>query len=111
MTSLQLATPPPLQPAADILFSRVLFGIDFSPASLAAARWATAHVAHRADALLSHVSPFSDQPSEDDDGEHASAETLRQLKPALVGGLGGFAATLDVASARSILRIGQPSRW
>lgn len=108
MTSLQLATPPPRAYAA---FSRVLLGVDFSSASLAAARWATAHVALRANALLSHVLPFPEHSGEDDDGDRARVESLRQMKPALVGGLGGFAATLDVASARSILRIGRPSRW
>jgi len=109
MTSVPLATPPPRLASADAAFLRVLLGIDFSSASLAAARWATAHVAPRANALLAHVSPLPEDSSEDDDGDRV--ESLRQMKPALVGGLGGFAATLDVAGARSILRIGRPSRW
>jgi nucleotide-binding universal stress UspA family protein len=111
MTSLQLATPPPPPALPDAAFSRVLLGVDFSSASWAAARWATAHVAPRANALLSHTLPFPEHSSEDDDGGRARVESLRQMKPALVGGLGGFAATLDVVSARSILRIGRPSRW
>jgi nucleotide-binding universal stress UspA family protein len=112
MTSLQLApTPPPLPASPDATFSRVLLGIDFSPASLSAARWATAHVAPRANALLSHVLPFPQQSDAGDDGERTRADSLHRLKPALVGGLGGFAATLDVASARSILRVGRPSHW
>jgi len=109
MTSLPLATPPPRLAPADAAFPRVLLGVDFSSASLAAARWATAHVAPRANALLAHVLPLPEHSSEDDNGDRV--ESLRQMKPALVGGLGGFAATLDVASARSILRIGRPSRW
>ncbi len=111
MTSLPLATPPPRLAPADAAFTRVLLGVDFSSASLAAARWATAHVAPRANALLAHVLPVPEHSSEDDDGDRARVESLRQMKPALVGGLGGFAATLDVAGARSILRIGRPSRW
>jgi nucleotide-binding universal stress UspA family protein len=110
MTSLQLATPPPAA-SADTAFSRVLLGVDFSSASLAAARWATAHVAPRTNALLSHVLPFPEHSGEDDDSDRARLESLRQMKPALIGGLGGFAATLDVANWRSILRIGRPSRW
>ena len=93
MTSLQLATPPPVRASTDTVFSRVLLGVDFSPASLAAARWATAHVAPRSNALLSHVLPFPEQSGEDDDGDRERAQSLRQLKPALFGGLGGFAAT------------------
>jgi nucleotide-binding universal stress UspA family protein len=111
MTSLQLATPPPGVWWPDALFSRVLLGVDFSSASLAAARWATAHIAPRTNAILSHVLPFPESSGEDDDADSISAESLHQMKPALLGGLGGFAATLGVASARSILRIGRPSRW
>lgn len=32
------------------------------------------------------------------------------MTPAIGGGLGGFAATLDVASARHVVRVGRPSR-
>lgn len=111
MTSLQLATPPPVLTRIDSIFSRVLLGVDFSSASLAAARWATAHVAPRASALLSHVLPFPEPSDEDDDSNSARVASLRQMKPALIGGLGGFAATLDVDNSRSILRIGRPSHW
>jgi len=111
MTSLQLAAPPVALPRSDALFFRVVLGIDFGPASLGAARWATTWVATGTHAVLSHVVPFPDHASDGDDADAARAESLRQLTPALSGGLGGFAATLDVASARSILRIGSPSRW
>jgi len=112
VTSLQLAPPPPdASRPTDELFSRVVLGIDFGSASLAAARWATAHVAIGADAILSHVVPFPNcLPDADDDGA-ARNESIRQMRPALVGGLDGFAATLDVADARGALRVGSPSRW
>ncbi|HET7187240.1 MAG TPA: universal stress protein [Gemmatimonadaceae bacterium] len=73
-------------------FNRVVVGIDFSPASLAGCRWALAHVAPGADALLAHVS-------------------LPDAPPSLSGGLDGFAATLDVAHARTAVRAGRPSDW
>jgi nucleotide-binding universal stress UspA family protein len=98
---------------AGTLFSRIVLGIDFGPASLAAARWATAHVAVQAHALLSHVLPFPERSRNDVDAAATDAhdESLRQMTGALRGGLGGFAATLDVASARNVLRIGSPSQW
>jgi nucleotide-binding universal stress UspA family protein len=112
MTSLQLATPPPASSRqTDELFPRVVLGIDFGSASLAAARWATAHVAIRAHAILAHVVPSPHWLSEAAGDAAAHNESLRRMTPALTGGLGGFAATLDVAEARSILRIGSPSRW
>jgi nucleotide-binding universal stress UspA family protein len=112
MTSLQLTTPPPASlRSIESLFPRVVFGIDFGSASLAAARWATAHIATRAHAILAHVVPPSGCLHDAENGEAARNESLRQMTPALTGGLGGFAATLDVVEARSVLRIGSPSRW
>jgi nucleotide-binding universal stress UspA family protein len=112
VTSLQLAPPPPsASRPADELFPRVVLGIDFGSASLAAARWATAHIAIGADAILSHVVPFPNCLPDGYDEGAARNESIRQMRPALVGGLGGFAATLDVADARAALRIGSPSRW
>jgi len=106
-----VTTPPDAGPASDMLFERVVLGVDFGAASLAAARWATAHVARGAHAILSHVVPCP-EPSRDDDGEGMlRMAALREMLPALAGGLGGFAATLDLPSARTVLRIGLPSRW
>jgi nucleotide-binding universal stress UspA family protein len=84
-----------------------VLGIDFGSASLGAARWATAHIAIRTHAILSHVVPCGDLEGDTEE----SGESLRYLTPALTGGLGGFAATLDVADARNVLRAGSPSRW
>jgi len=112
MTNQPLAAPPrsALVPP-DAAFARILLGVDFSAASLAAARWATTHVAPRATAILSHILPFPDDSAESDEADSPKTDSLRHMKPALAGGLGGFAATLRVANARSILRIGRPSRW
>ena len=110
MTTLQLATPPPLVAATvNAMFSRTLLAIDFGAASLGAARWATTHVAPDTDAVLMHVMPFADRPRVDDTPDTLEDEFLDGVTPALVGGLGGFGATLDVASKRSAVRVGRPS--
>lgn len=95
--------------SADPLFERVVFGVDFASASLAAARWATKYVAHRTNALLSHIVPFPELLGGDEDASlHAERGPMLSV---LTGGLGGFAATLDLATFRAILRIGKPSHW
>lgn len=109
---LQLSTPPPARaPAAvDRLFARLLLAIDFGPASLAGARWATTHVAPGADAVLMHVVPYDVEPSHERT-RYSADDSARQMTPAIGGGLGGFGATLDVASARHIVRVGRPSSF
>ncbi len=110
MTTLQLATPPPLAAATvNAMFSRILLAIDFGPASLGAARWATTHIAPDADAVLMHVLPITDELRVGDSPATAEDEFLDGVTPALVGGLGGFGATLDVASTRNAVRVGRPS--
>jgi nucleotide-binding universal stress UspA family protein len=103
----------PLTAPRTIPFPRVVVGIDFSPASLAGCRWALAYVAPGVDVLLSHVVPFEASP--DDGGgvitDSRPVNSLRQMAPALRGGLGGFAATLDVASTCTAVRVGRPSYW
>ena len=110
MSNLQLAAVPPLAPP-QMTFARVLLGIDFGSASLAAARWATTNIAPKAHALLSHVWPFPNDSEESDGADSTRADSLRDMRPAVAGGLRGFAATLDVMSSRNILRTGRPSRW
>jgi nucleotide-binding universal stress UspA family protein len=109
MTTSQLPTPPPLAPSTiGAAFSRVLLAIDFGSASLGAARWGTTHVAPEADAVLMHVMPFDDRLS-DDPTAISDDESLRRVTPALTGGLGGFGATLNVASSRTVVGAGRPS--
>ena len=111
MTRAQLATPPPSLSiaAAEMLFSRIILAVDFGSASLGAARWATTHVASGGDAVLMHVVPCDDELGLADGRQDSDDELRRGMAPALTGGLGGFAATLDVATARSIVRFGRPS--
>jgi nucleotide-binding universal stress UspA family protein len=92
-------------------FDEVVLGIDFAPASLAAASWATTHLAPSAHATLVHVLPF---PTATDalPAERTAAErSLRQLVPALRGGLSGLAAMLRLADPRLLVRLGRPSTW
>jgi nucleotide-binding universal stress UspA family protein len=110
MATLQLATPPPLtSAAAGTAFQRVLLAIDFGPASLGAARWATTHVIPRIDAVLTHVMPFAEESRWDDPEGNAEREPIGRMTPALIGGLAGFGATLGVSAFRSVVRIGRPS--
>src|SRR4051812_19044110 len=81
-------------------YDEVVLGIDFAPASLAAASWVTTHLAPSARATLVHVLPF---PTATDalPAERTAAErSLRQLVPALRGGLSGLAAMLRLADPR-----------
>jgi nucleotide-binding universal stress UspA family protein len=109
MTTLQLAAPPPATPAINAPLSRVLLAVDFGSASLGAARWATTHIASGADAVLMHVMPSSDDVIDSHAMSISDDDSLERMMPALRGGLGGFAATLDVASCRSVVRVGRPS--
>ncbi|HSQ33200.1 MAG TPA: universal stress protein [Gemmatimonadaceae bacterium] len=109
-TSLHVTQPSPVSSDGRPTFARMLLGIDFGSASLAAARWAAANVAPRADAIVAHVMPCSDHDGHDGDGT-AGTQTPREKPSGIAGGLGGFAATLDAASARSVLRSGSASHW
>jgi nucleotide-binding universal stress UspA family protein len=91
------------------IFSRAVFGIDFGSPSLAAARWASQHLVPGADAIVSHVASPDTVGISEEALDHESA--ARRLMPALTGGLGGFAATLDSKMVRTVVRIGRPSHW
>lgn len=110
MTSVSmLPHPTALRRAERPAFDRVVLGIDFESPSLAAARWATEHVAPGAHAIIAHVAPLPEPAVEraDDIGRDAS----RLVTPLLEGGLAGLASTLGVASHRIALRVGRASRW
>jgi nucleotide-binding universal stress UspA family protein len=97
---------------------RVVFAIDFGPASLGAARWAVSHLARRASpnaspagspaTCVAHVVPW---PHDVRPGEVSrdDAAAVQPLEPALVGGLAGVAASLGLGESRTVVRIGRPS--
>jgi len=90
---------------------RIVVGVDFTSASLAAGRWATTALAPNAHAVLVHAaSPSAGDSSKETDSSSRDDHAPRNAA-ALAGGLTGFAATLDVASASTVVRVGLPSRW
>ena len=108
-TSVHLSSATPiLHDREASLFDRVVLGIDFEAPSLAAAQWATEHVARGAHAILAHAVPLGEVASPHDE---PSADALRHHAPTLHGGLAGVAATLGVASHRVAVRAGRASRW
>lgn len=111
MTALQLVPTTALaDPPQRALFERVVLAIDFGSASLGAARWSTTNVARHTHAILSHIVPLTERFDHGSDGP-AEIETLDRVLPTLSGGLDGFGATLELASARAVLRVGRPSQW
>ena len=108
--SLQVTQPAPVSSDGHPTVAPMLLGIDFGTASLAAARWAVANVAPRSEAILAHVMPHADLDGHEEGGT-PGVQTLRELRPGIAGGLGGFAATLGASSVRSVLRSGSPSHW
>jgi nucleotide-binding universal stress UspA family protein len=108
----QSATGAALAPdAAFHVFERAVVAVDFSPASLAAARWAAAHVAPRSEVIVAHVIAAPRISAAAADIDRALLRAQLREAPALRGGLGGFAATLNVAAARTVVRVGQVSYW
>lgn len=106
MTTLSLPRAPDRRGRSRRMFERVVLAVDFGPASLAAARWATTHVALDPEAILAHVAP----PNASGELELLS-DSKQRTSTAIAGGLDGFAATLAVSSAKSVTRIGRPSHW
>jgi nucleotide-binding universal stress UspA family protein len=112
MTTLQLVPATALaERPTRALFERVVLAIDFGSASLGAARWSTTNVAPHTHAILSHVVPLAERSDHDPETMTAQLETLDRVVPTLSGGLDGFGATLELASARTVLRVGRPSQW
>jgi nucleotide-binding universal stress UspA family protein len=90
-------------------FGRVVLAVDFSPASLAAARWAMPLFAPDARSVAAHVVPLANAGEFDAAQHEEKAHALSLMTPAIVGGLGGFAATLPTRP-RAVARVGSESR-
>jgi len=93
------------------IFPHVIAAIDFSAASLGAARWGITNVAARADAIVCHVVPSAVDSFDEHGADRKEAGRRHSVSFALLGGLGGFGATLDATSVRRVVRFGRASHW
>ena len=88
---------------------RVVVGVDFSEASLAAAAWAGRQLAPEAELVLVFVAPSSESrfALRDEDWEGDSSESMTE--PSLRGALHGLATLLGSARVAIELRVGDPA--
>jgi nucleotide-binding universal stress UspA family protein len=93
------------------IFPHVIAAVDFSAASLGAARWGIANVAARADTIVCHVVPSALDYASENSAEPDDAARRHGESTAVLGGLGGFGAMLDATSVRSVIRYGRASHW
>jgi nucleotide-binding universal stress UspA family protein len=89
-------------------FKKILIGIDFSDASLAAARWAATHIASDAELLLVHVVPLPRPPIYLHERLERTVEQRSVSTPRLRTALQGFADLLGRARIRVGVRTGVP---
>src|SRR3954467_11168112 len=90
-------------------FTRVVVAIDFSAASLAAARWVAMQGAPRAEVVLAHVVSEPPAPSFVQPHLPPFAEIAAELAPALLGALRGLAGSVGPARTRVQLLSGMPA--
>jgi nucleotide-binding universal stress UspA family protein len=90
-------------------FHKVVVGVDFSAASIAAARWAATHLAPRAELVLVHVLPEPEAPPFVRPYLPSMLELVEELAPSLYGGLRGVAELIDVGRTRLDMRAGVPA--
>ena len=90
-------------------FRRIVVGVDFTGASLAAARWAGAHLAPDAEIVLVHVAHVPWLPSFARGHLAQPAEVTAAVGPALHGALRGLAEFVDRYRARVELVAGNPA--
>jgi nucleotide-binding universal stress UspA family protein len=90
-------------------FHRVVVGVDFSAASLAAARWAATQLAPHAELLLVHVLPEPEAPPLVRPYLPSILEIVEELGPSLQGGLRGVAELVDASRTRIDMRAGVPA--
>jgi nucleotide-binding universal stress UspA family protein len=88
---------------------RVVVGVDFTDASLAAARWAASHFAPGAEVVLVHVAPGAGVPSFVRADLPSPPEIAAAVAPALYGALRGLAEFVDRDRTRVELVIGNPA--
>jgi nucleotide-binding universal stress UspA family protein len=89
-------------------FHRIVVGVDFSAASIAAARWATA-LAPRAEIVLVHVLPKPEAPPFLRPYLPPMLDVVTELAPSLYGGLRGVAELIDAGRTRIDMREGRPA--
>jgi|SRR5688500_4243866 len=89
-------------------FRKILVGIDFSDASLAAARWAASHIASGAELLLVHVVSVPRPPIYLHERLEPTVEQRSFSAPRLRTALQGFADLLGVDRVRVGVRTGVP---
>lgn len=88
---------------------RVVIGVDFDEPSLATARWLARHVAPDAELVLVHVLPVPRAPAFLGGQLRSPDLFVRQVAPAMRGGLQGLASTLGAARTRVEVRVGEPA--
>jgi nucleotide-binding universal stress UspA family protein len=89
-------------------FKKIIFGIDFSDASLAGARWVADHLAPRADVLLLHVVSVPRPPIYLHEHIAPTIDQRSNLVPRLYTALRGFADLLGYDRVRVGIRTGVP---
>jgi nucleotide-binding universal stress UspA family protein len=89
-------------------FRKIVIGIDFSDASLAAATWAATHIASDAELLLVHVVPLPRPPIYLHERIGATVEQRSVSAPRLYTALQGFADLLGAGRVRVGVRTGVP---
>jgi nucleotide-binding universal stress UspA family protein len=90
-------------------FRRVVVGVDFSAASLAAARWVATQLAPQAEIVLVHVLPEPEAPPPVRPYLPPMLEVVAELAPSLYGGLRGVAELIDAGRTRIDMRAGVPA--
>ena len=86
----------------------VVIGVDFSDASLAAARWAALRFAPRAHVVLAHVIETPDQPPFLRRELPSPLELVGERAPSLHGALRGLAALIGEHRASTRILLGRP---
>ncbi len=90
-------------------FRRVVIGVDFTEASLAAARWAGLQLAPRAEIVLVHALPAPDAPPYLRRHLRPDADVARALVPVFDGALRGLASVIGKARTRVRVAAGAPA--